>query len=365
MLRTTSNAFVEVHMIHPLGPSAVNCDEYGNPKRTVFGGYSRSMVSSQSQKRVFREDGRAKHSKVTNRTRHLARLVLEALKSRGVEHEGLSETVQRVCGSLFKSKEIKGSNNMITVTDAEVAGFADVIAKNMAVLQSDEEISESLKQELSDALCGPANPEVAMSGRWLAGHQRNQIFGALHVQPAIGVHAEPLQTDFWSAVDDVDTGLPGAGLVGDAAYSAPIYYRYSLVDVKQLARNLNGDAQQAHAVLDSTLESIITTFPAARARSLPPFTDSACVAFVVGINSMHMQMINAFRKPVNPGTDPSLNAVKRLESYWKKTAAMYEGYWWPQTFFASHYDLEGLSGTRFASIKRAKEAALACLARNE
>ena len=318
MLRTTSNAFIEVHMIHPLGPSAVNCDGYGNPKRTVFGGYSRSMVSSQSQKRVFREDGRAKHSKTTNRTRHLAWLILESLKSRGVEQEGLDEIVKRVCGSLFKSKEIKGTNNMVTVTDAEVASFTDVFVKNMAVLQSNEELNESLKQEFWNALCGPANAEVAMSGRWLASHQKNQIFGALHVQPAIGVHAEPLQTDFWSAVDDVDTGLPGAALIGDAAYSEPIYYRYSLIDVKQLVQNLDGDAERAHATLDSALESIITTFPAARARSFPPFTDSACVAFVVGVNSMPMQMINAFRKPVSPGADPILNTINRLESYWEK-----------------------------------------------
>ena len=361
MIRRTSNGFVEVHMIHPLGPCAVNNDEHGNPKRTVFGGYSRSVVSSQAQTRAFRLDGRRKNSKVTDRTRHLATLIYKELEERNEGSEDIRNAIKRACSSILKLEEIKGSKNMITVTNSEIERFASVVSENLEVLQKDEAVNKSLKEQLIDALCGPANVEVAMFGRWLAGYPNHQFFGALHVQPALDVHAAPLQTDFWSAIDDVDTGRPGAGLTGDSAYVTPTYYRYSLIDVQQLIENLDNDSGRAYTALDSTLDSIIETFPSAKARAYPAFTDLACVVFVVGINTVHMQMVNAFRRPVNPGVDPTQNALRRLEAHWKKVATLYEGYWSPATFYASSAELEGLGGAKHDSFKKAKEASLTWL----
>ena len=50
--------YVDVHCLQTVPPSCVNRDDTGSPKTCIYGGVTRSRVSSQAWKRAVREEFR-------------------------------------------------------------------------------------------------------------------------------------------------------------------------------------------------------------------------------------------------------------------------------------------------------------------
>ena len=101
----------EIHMIKNYPPTNLNRDDTGAPKTGMFAGTLRGRISSQCLKRswrtseIFRQAIGEAHLGV--RTRQLPQLVVDELRSRGVQEEYLAELLPKL--SAFGNK--KGDEN--------------------------------------------------------------------------------------------------------------------------------------------------------------------------------------------------------------------------------------------------------------
>ena len=83
----------QIHMIKNYPPTNLNRDDTGAPKTCMFGGTLRGRISSQCLKRswrtseLFREAIGA--SRLGTRTRHLQQIVINELRTRGVQEDYL------------------------------------------------------------------------------------------------------------------------------------------------------------------------------------------------------------------------------------------------------------------------------------
>ena len=88
------------HVLRNYPPSNLNRGEKGAPKDCMFGGVRRGRISSQSLKRairisepfdVFRDAGL-----IDLRTRYLPTFISDELTRRGVEHEKITDIINRI-----------------------------------------------------------------------------------------------------------------------------------------------------------------------------------------------------------------------------------------------------------------------------
>lgn len=76
--------------------------------------------------------------------------------------------------------------------------------------------------------------DIAMFGRMLAAKTKFNGEAAVQVAHALGVHASPLEDDYFTAVDDLSSDTTGAAHVGEASFAAAVFYQYVCVDREQL-----------------------------------------------------------------------------------------------------------------------------------
>ncbi|EMJ96369.1 type I-E CRISPR-associated protein Cas7/Cse4/CasC [Leptospira alstonii] len=100
---------------------------------------------------------------------------------------------------------------------------------------------------------------------------------AVQVAHAITVHKVAVEDDFFTAVDDLNSGTEdrGAGHMGDVEFGAGLFYLYICVNREQLLQNLNGDEDLAKRTSKALVETASTISPtgkqnsfASRARAL-------------------------------------------------------------------------------------------------
>jgi CRISPR system Cascade subunit CasC len=171
-------------------------------------------------------------------------------------------------------------------------------------------IGKDLARAAVDAIYGTANtPELALFGRMIADRPETNVDASCQVAHAISTHRVAMEFDYYTAVDDLKPrDNSGADMIGTIAFNSACFYRYSVLDVEQLARNL---AAKTHAELltseekgaavqaaKSWLEASFNAIPSARQNTFAAWTPPELVITAVRSKGASLSLANAFAKPI-------------------------------------------------------------------
>lgn len=373
--------FLQVHFLTSYHASLLNRDDAGLAKRISFGGQERLRISSQCQKRHWREWMISRAGLPHGvRSRHFFGRVVEKQLVDGGMDETLAHTLTFTLANIViktsskndkkdkdaykqdgktEGKKKKDAVDTQTLDLAQPALFgepeADYFAsliREAATRGSEKEAVEHLQKTLDrnnhkqnfQALLHSAgfnDPhtgfEGALFGRFVTSDILARVDAPVHVAHAFTTHALDTEVDFFSVVDDLSPdGETGAAHIGDMELGAGLFYGYVAVDIPLLVSNLTGYPQattegketaEARALLNLLIQGIAEVSPGAKLGATAPYARAGCVLLEAG-SGQPRSLANAFLQPIRLGradAHPMAQSVDALAAHLGAVDAMYGG----------------------------------------
>jgi CRISPR system Cascade subunit CasC len=304
--------FVQLHMLTAYGPSNLNRDDIGRPKSCVIGGVKRLRVSSQAIKRsartstVFTDALGENHLGV--RTRQFGDHIVRHLVDRGAGQEKAVEVARKVAEMFGKLDNGSDNTNIRQLCFIGPEEREAAFSAAEAMLKGDiKEIDPKLILRKTDTAV-----DVSMFGRMLADQTAFNREAAVQVSHAVTTHKCEVEDDFYTAVDDLNSGEEdlGAGFMGEAGFGSGIFYLYTCIDRALLLNSLGGDAILAVTGLRALVEALATVSPTGKQAS---YASRARASFVMAETGDRQprSLIAAFQRAVT-GEDILAESVARL-----------------------------------------------------
>lgn len=335
--------FIQLHLLTSYPPANLNRDDLGRPKTAVMGGVPRLRVSSQSLKRAWRTSevfSEALKGHVGTRTKAMGVEVFKALKAKGIVDKKAIDWTKSIAGVFGKLKTLSKKEK----EGLKELGDEDRLAKSMTELEieqlahfSPEELSEidSLVDKIASAGEGPSDDElellrkqhtaadIALFGRMLASSPAYNTEAAAQVAHAVSVHRVTVEDDFFTAVDDLNSGDEdlGAGHMGETEFAAGLFYLYACIDRELLKENLGGDQSLCDRTLGALIECAATISPTGKQNSFASRARASYLLCEKG-DQQPRSLSVAFLKPV-AGSDLLSDAIKSLEGTMDKMDKVY------------------------------------------
>ncbi len=349
---------IDLHILQAFPPSLLNRDDMGQPKTIIFGGTTRTRVSSQSLKRAQRlytaTHGLLPAESLAIRTRHLPSMLAQRLVEghRVAPEDSLKLALNTVWGMglLDAARDVKRTSVLLFLGLGEIHNIAALVASRQRELlecavpadqigaSTDTEAARQASTRQRKAACpaafrelgkhalGSTDPtsivDVALYGRFLAEDHRFDVDGSASTAHAFSVGEHHLELDYYTAVDDMDER--GAGFLDTASLTAPLLYRYSNVDTSALLTNLSGNEELAAAATSAWLTAAVHALPRAKKTSTAPSTRPLLV-FAAVRDDQPVSMANAFLRPVRATrqTDEGQASVNALARHWRQHGDAY------------------------------------------
>jgi len=335
--------FIQLHLLTSYPPANLNRDDLGRPKTAVMGGVPRLRVSSQSLKRAWRTSevfSEALKGHVGTRTKAMGVEIFKALKVKGVADKKAMDWTKSIAGVFGKLKTLsKKEKESLKELDDEVR-----LAKSMTELEieqlahfSPEEMSviDSLVDKIASTGEDPGEDElellrkqhtaadIALFGRMLASSPAYNTEAAAQVAHAISVHRVTVEDDFFTAVDDLNSGDEdlGAGHMGETEFAAGLFYLYACIDRELLKENLGGDQALCDQTLGALIECATTISPTGKQNSFASRARASYLLCEKG-DQQPRSLSVAFLKPV-AGDDLLSDAIESLEGTMNKMDKVY------------------------------------------
>lgn len=367
--------FVELHIIQNFAPANLNRDDTGSPKTCEFGGVRRARISSQSLKRAIRRDG--EFAALVQglggvRTRRLIVEIAERLSNARPAPEQTVKLVSEVFaeGGIERPQARGGQDDEAEKDNTKLIIFLDQRALDhmaavfrerwSALASGNKDERAAARDELGRILAEAVRvPDIALFGRMLEiddkkpfGKLQLRVDAACQVAHAISTHKVSTEFDFFTAVDDLQSGQEtGAGMMGTVEFNSACFYRYANIDMGQLSRNL-GDNGFASRALEAFIRASIAAIPTGKQNSMAAQSRPSLVMAVVRDRGL-WSLANAFEKPVYPKSrdgrvEHSLveASIAALDRHWGALARMY-----------------GVDGVRGAWIVQSEDVPLTNLSR--
>lgn len=335
--------FVQLHLLTSYPPANLNRDDLGRPKTAVMGGQPRLRVSSQSLKRAWRTsevfaDSLKGH--VGTRTKEMGVDVFRALKNLGVAKKDALDWSKAIAeqfgklkslsaGEKKKLKDLEGDAKLkLELREVEIEQLAhfspeekqgiDELVKALAERKSKPE-----KEELALLRKQHTAADIALFGRMLASKPLFNTEAAAQVAHAISVHSVVVEDDFFTAVDDLNSGEDDAGAahLGETEFAAGLFYLYLCIDKALLVNNLSGDEALANKTLAALIESAATVSPSGKQNSFASRARASYILCETG-NQQPRSLSVAFLKPVQ-GVDLLDSAIQQLDKTVKNMEEVY------------------------------------------
>lgn len=304
--------FVQLHLLTAYPPSNLNRDDLGRPKTARMGGCDRLRVSSQSLKRTWRtseifQEAMAGH--LGTRTKRLGIQVREALSKGGIEEKTAREWARKVADVFGKLQR----NESLEIEQLAHIGPEEQTAVDRLTRTLIDERRAPTDEELLLLRHRPAAADIALFGRMLAEDPGYNVEAACQVAHAITVHPVVVEDDYFTAVDDLNTGEEdlGAAHIGETGFAAGLFYSYVCIDRGLLAENLNGDVALADSALGALTETAVKVAPRGKQAS---FGSRAYASYVLAERGPQQprSLSVAFLKPVR-GQDFAADAINAIE----------------------------------------------------
>ena len=393
MQNTEPARFLQMHWLTGYPAALINRDDAGYAKRITFGGSVRTRISSQCLKRHWRtDDGPWALSRVGLDMAIRSRETLERCIVHPLVDEGLDEALVRAALKVFRDAifqksekaRAKGEKETFETEQVTVLGKPEVdylrseVAEVVRAAADEKDAAARAAERVKairaniNALRAGAGLDAAMFGRMVTSDVLARKNAAVHVAHAFTVHAEEAESDYFTAVDDLITGVEesGSGHLGQTELTSGLYYGYLVVDMPTLVANIEGcavenwlkaDQDAARKAVTHLLHLAATVSPGAKLGSTAPHAMAEFVLLEVGARQPRT-LANAFRAAVRPeeATDVRDAAIARLRAHVEGIDAMYgrgERRWQAD----AGVDGEPLPGARRLTFPEAVEAAVAAL----
>ncbi len=353
--------FIQIHTLTGYAGVLLNRDDTGMAKRLTYGDAVRTRTSSQFTKRKIRTaDGehslKGAATGVSVRSREtFKREVAAPIVAAGHDEEAVIETTLAIMDKVYKPSAAavksrkekrasiakgesdpmslleRGEINVLSQSEIDylkglvkgcVEGNSSAeAAKAVAALLADKEFVKNLR-----AAGEAMSLDVAMFGRMITGDALSSVSAAVHVAHGLTVHAQAVETDFFTAVDDLVTGDEdaGGGHLGEVEITSPMLYGYYVVDLGQLASNLLGvdNAAEVSAAMTGKLIRLVTEqVVGAKKGSTAPYSSADFAMVEIG-KGQPRTLAEAFRTPAKPSLPA---AVAALGGYLAGKDRMYGG----------------------------------------
>lgn len=309
--------FIQLHLLTSYPPSNLNRDDLGQPKSARMGGSERIRVSSQSLKRAWRTSEIFQQSLAGNigtRTKLLGRkVVLPALLEGGIKEKQAQEWAAKIAavyGAAKKDAPLE-IEQLVHIAPEEEKTLRELVATLIAEKRAP-------KQEELDALLHEQTAvDIAMFGRMLASKHEHSTEAAVQVAHALGVHASPIEDDYFTAVDDLknvkdpkDPKDPGAAHIGESSFAAAVFYLYVCIDRELLKQNLKDEALVQKAIR-ALVEAALKVGPSGKQNS---YASRAYALYALAEKGSQQprSLSLAFLKPI-AGDNYAQSSIEALE----------------------------------------------------
>ena len=298
--------FVQLHVLTSYPPSNLNRDDTGRPKTALMGDAQRLRISSQSQKRAWRTSDVFESSldgHLGTRTKLMGKEVVKALRDAGVADKPAREWTKAIASQFGKLKSDKVTANDADLEIEQLAHFGleersaiDTLARACA-----ERKSAPTEDELKLLRKPRTAVDIAMFGRMLADAPAFNVEAAVQVAHAVTVHKAAVEDDYFSAVDDLNTGLEdkGAAHIGERGYGAGLFYLYVCINRELLRDNLGGDAALTSRALNALLQAVTKVSPTGMQNSFASRAYASHVLAEKG-DQQPRSLAQAYLDPVRP-----------------------------------------------------------------
>lgn len=319
--------YLDIHALQTLPYSNVNRDDLGLPKVVEYGGRERTRISSQSWKRAVRHQVEARLGDQAVRTRRIIAAVAERLADRGWDAD-LAELAGRqvvaAAGKGIKLEQDKEgqapSTSVLLYLPASgldelaelAAGHEDALRaiagkKNPKSVLPSDQVAEVLRSR---------NATINLFGRMLAELPGADVDGAVQFAHAFTVHGTDVETDFFTAVDDIPSPVEdhGSGHMNVGQFSAGTFYRYANVNLDALLENLGGDTAAARELVSEFVAAFLATVPSGKQTATAAMTVPDLVHVAVRTDRP-ISFAPAFEQPVASTGGYSAAARQALSGY--------------------------------------------------
>lgn len=311
------STFIQFHLLTSYPPSNLNRDDLGRPKTAVMGGKNRLRVSSQSLKRAWRTSeifSEAMKGHIGTRTKSMGVEVYNALKSKGVAEGNAKAWAKQIAEVFGKAKKANAAKPVEDLEIEQLAHFSPE-EKNAIFALADKLAADNAAPSETDLKLLQKNhtaADIAMFGRMLASSPAFNTEAAVQVAHAVTVHEVAVEDDYFTAVDDLNSGEDdlGAGHIGEREFGAGLFYLYLCINRGLLQENL-GDKSLADKALTALIEAATKVAPSGYQNS---FASRARTSYLLAEkgNDQPRSLSVAFLKPIR-GEDVLALAIKELE----------------------------------------------------
>lgn len=309
--------FLQIHTLHSYTAALLNRDDTGQAKRLLYGGTSRTRISSQCLKRHWRtsENDPNALQKIPNfepafRSRELVtEKVIEPLR------EAYDETIVNAIEPLFqqfvygdKADKGKKSRQTLLLGRPEIdwlATQAASIAKNAKDVNDAKSAATELKKSknfkaMTEGALLPGGLVGALFGRMVTSDPAANIDAPVHVAHAFTVHAAETEGDYFTAVDDLkgDDDESGADTIQETELTCGLFYGYVVIDLPGLIENCGLEKGIASAAVKSLVHLIAEVSPGAKLGSTAPYGRADLMLIEAG-DRQPRSLSRAFRSDIS------------------------------------------------------------------
>ncbi|AJC62053.1 type I-E CRISPR-associated protein Cas7/Cse4/CasC [Streptomyces sp. 769] len=299
--------FLCLHAVQTIPYANLNRDDLGAPKTLTFGGTTRIRLSSQALGRPLREYVEDTTGIHAVRTRRLGQQVEEQLRERGWSEELAAGAAAQVLDSTGFKLDRAGTKSLLFVPSVTAAGIAELCAEHRDGIEAvvakgkpDKKLLAELGAGVKE-LIGRRNGSIALFGRMLSELPGAGVDAARQLAHGFTTHTSRRQADFFVAVDDVthDSEETGSGHMNHGEYAAGVFYRYAVLDLRELLSEggLDGDTDTARALVDAFTAGFIRMLPQAKKNTTAPHTVPDLVHMTVRTDQP-INLAAAFEQPV-------------------------------------------------------------------
>lgn len=323
----TSPRFLQIHTLHSYTAALLNRDDSGQAKRLVYGGTSRTRISSQCLKRHWRTAENDPHALQrlagyvdSFRSRELVtEKVIAPLKGRFPEDvvSALEPAFQKL---VYGDKADKGKKSRQTLLLGQpeldwLAARAEEIASDASdgktAAKSVEEWAKTKNfRAMAENATLPGGLTAALFGRMVTSDPAANIEAPIHVAHAFTVHAAEAEDDYFTAVDDLkkDDDDSGADTIQETEITCGLFYGYVVIDLPGLVANCGGDRDLASRVVHSLTHLVAEVSPGAKLGSTAPYGRADLMLVEAG-DRQPRSLATAYRKAIRHDIGEALTRI--------------------------------------------------------
>jgi CRISPR system Cascade subunit CasC len=310
------STFINIHTLISHPSSMMNRDDSGLQKTAIFGGTTRSRISSQCLKRAIRQSDiyRKTVDEVSIRTNKFDELLDLCVKELPDTDKKVIEDVLVNLGSKVKKEKNKESGETKRVFDAVQPYALGAIKEAISMVQEGVEL-KALKNI-------PHIPtiDVALSGRMDASCPERNVEAAMSVAHSLTTHNSDIEVDWFTACDDL--AEQGSGHIGTTEFSSGVFYRYASINLDLLAENIQKSKQELSDIINTVVRCFAQVSPSAKQKTFAAYNHADFV--MVTQSDQPLSLANAFRSAIKNKSDVMEESIHSLISHYEKLVSGYE-----------------------------------------